>query len=334
MHSIYNTLEQICKVTLDIELTHYEQITGSGSNRQYFRLFSSDKSYIGVYNENIPENETFLYFSSVFKNLKLNTPEILAVSDDQRYIIQSDIGKQSLLEAINENPDITLDLYKSVLDELFKFQFKTSSAIDYSKCFMKQRFDSELINWDLNYCKYYFLKVCDIELNEVLLQKDFNQLVTVLLKTDTETFLYRDFQARNIFIENNKPYFIDYQGGMKGSVYYDVASLLFQSRAKLSPQVKNELSEYYFLKLQQSISIDREEFNQNLNTFVLLRMLQNLGAYGFRGKIEKKELFLQSIPEALETATQMAKNINGDVKIPYLTELLDILNSDKKKWEN
>jgi len=312
--------------------TDVEEITGSGSDRYYIRLKSDNSSIIGVFNDNIKENQSFIYFAKLFKKLNLKVPEILFFSENKQVILQSDIGNQSLLEYIGCRPERTSDIYKTVIDEMFKFQFIPDDEIDYSNCLLKSRFDQDQINWDLNYCKYYFLKVGFKKLDENLLQKDFDNLSSIIKSASCTGFLYRDFQSRNIYISAEKPAFIDFQGGMKGPFYYDLASLIFQARANLSQEIKDELINYYYNRLQEYHKIDYIQYIETFNAFVLLRLLQNLGAYGFRGMIEKKELFLKSIPQALESAYNISETLNRTKPLTYLTSVINTLKNNSQLW--
>lgn len=313
-------------------ITSITEITGSGSDRYYIRIHFNNDSLIAVYNENITENETFIYYTTCLQSLGLSVPNILHISDSKKILFQSDIGSASLLDFIQHSPQSTSSMYKKVIDEMFKFQFTEPGQIDFSYSLVKKRFDSDQVNWDLNYCKYYFFKVGLKQLDENRLQQDFNTLAAVILSAPATGFLYRDFQARNIFITENRPFFIDYQGGMEGPFYYDLASLIYHSRAKLSDRIKQELIDYYYTQLQNYRKIDKQCFNETLDAFVLLRYLQNLGAYGFRGMIEKKALFLKTIPTALEESCKTMNKLKQSGRFGYLTDILLTLKNNTALW--
>lgn len=314
-----------------------EQITplpSSGSYRQYFRIKSRDKTAIGVFNNDIKENKAFFSFTKYFLKKNLNVPEIYSVSPDNKIYLIKDLGDTTLFSIVLQqqiksgfSKDI-IELYKKAIDELPKFQITAGKGIDYSRCYPGPAFDKQSMLWDLNYFKYYFLKLAKIPFDEHKLENDFQDFTDFLLKADKNYFMYRDFQSRNIMIFEGKPYFIDYQGGRKGALQYDIASLLFQVKAAIPNDIKNYLLEYYLSNLGKYISVNSKEFIKYYWGFVYLRLLQVLGAYGFRGLYEKKSHFLQSIPPAIENLKWLLQNINLSVKLPTLMNVLNILTEN------
>ncbi len=314
-----------------------EQITtlpSSGSYRQYFRIKGRDKTAIGVFNKDIKENEAFFSFTKHFLKNNLNVPEIYSVSPDNKIYLIKDLGDTTLFSIVLQqqkksgfSEDI-IELYKKTINELPKFQITAGKGIDYSRCYPRPAFDKQSMLWDFNYFKYYFLKLAKIPFDEHKLENDFQRFTDFLLEADKNYFMYRDFQSRNIMIFKNCPYFIDYQGGRNGALQYDIASLLFQVKAAIPNDIKNYLLEYYLSNLGKYISVNSKEFKKYYWGFVYLRLLQVLGAYGFRGLYEKKSHFLQSIPTAIENLKWLLQNIVLSVKLPTLMNVLNSLTEN------
>jgi aminoglycoside/choline kinase family phosphotransferase len=306
------------------------KLNASGSNRIYYRLSNETISVIGVKGESITENKAFIALARHFTAKKLPTPQILAYTDDYQYYIQEDLGDLSLFDYM-KNGIKTSVFSKEEKNILFKtiellptIQYKGSKKLDFSVCYPQAEFDKNTVLWDLNYFKYCFLKPTGIDFSETDLEKDFQQMAIDLLKEKSDTFLYRDFQSRNVMIKDGNPFFIDFQGGRKGPIYYDVASFVWQAKANFPESLRNELIEHYLTALKPYRSIDKTHFWEQLNLFLLFRILQVLGAYGFRGYFEQKNHFLESIPFAINNLRDLLKK-NNYSKYPYLTKILSTL---------
>jgi aminoglycoside/choline kinase family phosphotransferase len=286
----------------------------SGSDRKYYRIIYSKGSVIGAYNPIDEENRAFLVFSRHFRKEGLPVPEILAEDTANYVYLIEDLGDTTLFSLlphhINQVPfdEEIISQYKKILDLLPLFQIRAAHGLDFSVCFPRHAFDRNSMMWDLNYFKYYFLKLAGIIYDEQKLEDDFQAFCDYLLEADHEYFLYRDFQSRNIMIRNNEPWFIDYQGGRRGALQYDLASLLYDAKANLHPAQREELLEYYIQSVQKHIAVDAEKFRGYFYGFVLIRIMQAMGAYGFRGFYEKKTLFLQSIPYAKRNLVWLLEN--------------------------
>jgi aminoglycoside/choline kinase family phosphotransferase len=275
----------------------------SGGDRVYFRVHSENQSYIATFNDLKAENETFLRFTDTFSKLGAPVPAIYAISEDRHIYIQEDLGDISLLAALEAEGETArmLDLYKKTLTALAHLQVKADAILDYSNCITSREFGKQAIMNDLLYFKYYFLDTLKLPYDKEKLLGEFERIGDYLSDSRYKFFMYRDFQARNVMVKNESVHFIDYQGGMKGAMQYDLASLLWQAKANLSTYWKEELLRHYLEETKKllSFSVDESEFIKQYNGYVLIRLLQVLGAYGFRGLFERKSHFLTSIPLAL-----------------------------------
>ncbi len=282
-----------------------EELPSSGSNRKYYRLKAKDFSLIGVAGESRDENHAFIELDRHFHKKGLNVPEVLAVSNDEMFYLQEDLGDKLLFDAIKAGRLTGVfgsnekELLNKTIAKLADFQIIGAEGLNFEVCYPQPEFNSRSVFWDLNYFKYNFLKTTGMDFQEELLENDFERLADNLLQDESHSFMYRDFQSRNVMLVNDEPYFIDFQGGRKGPVYYDVASFLWQAKANFSPELRDELISTYIESLKKYREVDESKFLKQLRQFVLFRTLQVLGAYGFRGYFEKKPHFIQSIPFAL-----------------------------------
>lgn len=310
-----------------------EELPCSGSNRRYFRLYGMP-TLIGVNGTSTEENRTFLYMAKHFREKGLPVPQIFAQSQDGIYYLQEDLGDTLLFDAIKQGRQSGVfskeekQLLHQAIRMLPVIQFEGAKGMDFSYCYPQEAFNRRNILWDLNYFKYCFLKTCGIEFQEDKLEDDFQTMTNILLKSDSESFMYRDFQSRNIMVKENKLWFIDFQGGRKGPIYYDVASFLWQAKANYPESLRKELLEEYIKALQTYKRIDRESFLNELRHFVLFRTMQVLGAYGFRGNFEKKPHFIQSIPFAIDNLQKILQEDYSEY--PYLCRILKELTQAKQ----
>ncbi|NVO21620.1 MAG: phosphotransferase [Bacteroidetes bacterium] len=307
------------------------ELPAAGSYRQYYRINGQNKNAIGVFSPDKQENKAFLGFTKHFSSCGLAVPDIYAVDESSDCYLLSDLGDLSLLQKLEEGrkngrPDaVTIDLYKAVIKELPRFQVEASAGLNYNLCYPVKEFDARSMRWDLNYFKYYFLRLLKIPFNEHALENDFDRLILYLLKAGTSFFMYRDFQARNILIHQGKPWFIDYQGGRRGPLQYDLASLLFQVKADLPFDLREEMLNEYLDCLSKYHKVDRAAFISSYYGFVLIRLLQVMGAYGFRGYFERRAHFLQSIPYAIENVKWWLDNIQLEPQLPELMKALRVI---------
>ncbi len=306
-----------------------ETLPKAGSDRQYFRLKGPSGSAIGVQNQDVAENKTFLSFSAHFGKCGLPVPAIYAVDDSATVYLQEDLGDESLLQVLESRrkaagtlPPSVIALYEKSLAQLANMQVVGGQGLDYSLCVPRADFDLQSIRWDLNYFKYYFLRAIKVPHDEQALENDFETLARWLLETDCSHYMFRDFQARNIMVRDEQPYFIDYQGGRRGALQYDVASLLYQAKADLPEEVREALLDHYIAALSQYTSVDVPRFKAHYRGYVLIRLLQVLGSYGFRGFFERRPHFLDSIPYALENVRMLLDTAALPIALPTLWEAL------------
>lgn len=302
-----------------------ELLTGSGSNRRYFRM-TGFHSLIAVCGESTAENRAFIYMARHFRNKGIPVPEVLAVSDDESCYIQEDLGDTLLFNAITngrttgEFSEYEKGLIRKSIARLPSIQFKGAEGMDFGMCYPLSDFNRRTVMWDLNYFKYCFLKATGISFNESTLEDDFEAMTDLLLKASSDTFMYRDFQSRNVIIKDEEPYFIDFQGGRKGPIYYDVASFLWQAKANFNSELREEMIDTYISEASKFTDINPAEFRQTLHHFVVFRTMQVLGTYGFRGLLERKAHFIDSIPYALNNLQTLFKHHLNEY--PYLSKVL------------
>ena len=309
------------------------ELPSSGSNRRYFRLLGNP-TLIGVSGTSVEENRAFLYMAQHFKKKGLPVPTVYYRSADDRFYLQEDLGNTLLFDAIEKGRKSSVfdeeerQLLKQTITLLPDIQFTGADGFDFSHCYPQPEFNRRSILWDLNYFKYCFLKATGLEYQEDRLEDDYQKMADVLLRSTSATFMYRDFQSRNVMVRDGKPWLIDFQGGRKGPVYYDVASFLWQAKANYPKELREALLDDYLHALQRYQPMDEKYFHSQLRHFVLFRTLQVLGAYGFRGYFEKKPHFIQSVPFAIENLRGLLREDYPEY--PYLNQLLRELTQLKQ----
>jgi aminoglycoside/choline kinase family phosphotransferase len=295
-----------------------------GSGRKIIRLSGARSNAIGILYDVREENTAFLEFSRHFHRHGLPVPEIYTEDLEQGAYLEEDLGDTSLFEFLSKNrkgsgiAPLAVEAYRKVVEVLPRFQVEAGRDLNYEVCYPIASFDRQSIAWDLNYFKYYFLRLAGIPFSEQALENDFGRLTDFLLSAPHDYFLYRDFQSRNIMLRNGQPFFLDYQGGRKGALQYDIASLLYDAKADLPPELRQQLLDHYLDTLATHIKLDREEFMRHYYAYVYVRILQALGAYGFRGFYERKAHFLQSVPYALKNLRWLLHNVTVPIELPAL----------------
>ena len=306
----------------------------SGSSRSYYRLSSDTDSAVGVFHVDDKENDAFVYFADHFRNCGIPIPEIYIKDLENKVYLQQDLGDTMLFDLTEKVDDpeskaLMLDSLDQVVHWLPKLQVHGHKGLDYRKATPRKAFDLQSMMWDLNYFKYHFLKLSGITFDEQQLEDDFRTLSEYLNSASRDFFLFRDFQSRNIMVLNNQVWFIDFQGGRQGYPAYDLASLLFDAKAGFSPELREDLYHKYLSHFVEICNIDEKEFSAFYPGFVLIRKMQAMGAFGFRGLIERKSHFLQSIPPAIANLEWFTDNYSLNINIPELWRVLTILPKTK-----
>jgi len=297
-----------------------------GSGRKIIRLASGDRSAIGILYGVREENVAFLEFSRHFRRHGLPVPEIYGEDVDQCAYLEEDLGDTTLFEFLSAHrasegiASEAVEAYRKVVAVLPRFQVEAGRDLNYNVCYPRGSFDRQSIAWDLNYFKYYFLRLAGVPFNEQALEVDFGRLTKLLLSAPRDYFLYRDFQSRNVMLRDGQPFFVDYQGGRKGALQYDIASLLYDAKADLPPQLRQQLLDDYLEALASFTVVERDAFLQHYYGYVYVRIMQALGAYGFRGFYERKAHFLQSVPYALKNLRWLLHNVELPVALPTLMD--------------
>jgi aminoglycoside/choline kinase family phosphotransferase len=306
-------------------------IDGDGSARKMVRIVGPDyQTAIGVVGPDHDENRAFLSYSRAFRAIGLSVPEIYGADGERGIYLVEDLGDTTLFDALSsarkrdggDFPASVVPIYKRVVEELPRFQVEGGRVADYSVAYPRAAFDRQSILWDLNYFKYHFLKLAQIPFNEAHLERDFRKFTTWLTRVDRRHFLYRDFQSRNIMLRDGEPWFIDYQGGRQGALQYDIASLLYDAKAALPDSVREELLTHYLAALSGHVEVDVEEFRRFYRGYVLVRIMQAMGAYGYRGFFERKIRFLQSVPPAIDNIERLLEGEWLPIRLPELERVL------------
>lgn len=296
----------------------------SGSSRRYVRLIGDKAKAIGAYNTDYKENVAFLTFTRHFLKQGIRGPEIYAEDLKNNVYLLQDLGDETLYATMVANRDgdtlapNVLQLYKQVIKDLPHIQVEGGKGLDYTCCYPRADFDKQSMLWDLNMFKYYFLKLAHINFDEQALENDFVTLADYLLQTDCSHFMYRDFQARNVMLFDGVPYYIDYQGGRRGALQYDLASFLYSAKSNLPQALREELLQVYIKELRSLLPVNEQEFTTFYYGYVYIRLMQTMGAYGFRGFYERKEYFLKSIPFAIQNLRFLMANHRLPIALPTL----------------
>jgi aminoglycoside/choline kinase family phosphotransferase len=321
-----NILNRLFEERFHSPVTHVHPLQGQlgGSGRQIIRLSNEKNTAIGIVYGVREENFAFLEFSKHFRKHGLPVPEIYGEDLDHGVYLEEDLGNITLYEFLSKHRDEgaiaphVVGAYRKVVETLPRFQVEAGRDVNYQACYPIGSFDRQSVAWDLNYFKYYFLRLAGVPFNEQALEDDFGRLTDFLMSADRDYFLYRDFQSRNIVLRDGQPYFVDYQGGRKGALQYDIASLLFDAKADLPPELRQQLLDHYLDALSAYIKLDREAFMKHYYTYVYVRILQALGAYGFRGFYERKQHFLQSVPFAMKNLRWLLHHVTLPIELPTL----------------
>lgn len=305
------------------------KLTGDGSNRAYYRMTAGEISLLGAVGTSQHENKAFIALAAKFAECRIDVPEIYAVSEDGLCYIMQDLGDETLFMRMKNSRESgcfshdDIDALCRVMTILPDIQFGVADGFDFGQCYPVSEFDYRSIMWDLNYFKYCFLKGVGVEFDENLLEDEFERMAALLHESEGNTFLYRDFQSRNVMWHEGRPWFIDFQGGRKGPIYYDVASFVGQARAKYPTDVVIRMVEAYKASLSRYISVEDSVFDNKLRLFMIFRLLQNLGTYGYRGIFERKKKFVETIPAALSRLKELLSEMRNEYPQLY-SIILDV----------
>jgi aminoglycoside/choline kinase family phosphotransferase len=333
-----NILNRLFEERFHSPVTHVHPLQGQlgGSGRQIIRLSNEKNTAIGIVYGVREENIAFLDFSKHFRKHGLPVPEIYGEDLDHGVYLEEDLGNTTLYEFLSKNRKAAtiaapvVEAYRKVVAILPRFQVEAGRDVNYGACYPIGSFDRQSVAWDLNYFKYYFLRLAGVPFNEQALEDDFGRLTDFLMTAERQYFLYRDFQSRNIVLRDGQPYFVDYQGGRKGALQYDIASLLFDAKADLPPELRQELLDHYLDALSGYIKVDREAFMKHYYAYVYVRILQALGAYGFRGFYERKQHFLQSVPFAMKNLRWLLHHVTLPIELPTLMAAFQSMLASEK----
>ncbi len=333
-----NILNRLFEERFHSPVTHVHPLQGQlgGSGRQIIRLSNEKNAAIGIVYGVREENAAFLEFSKHFRKHGLPVPEIYGEDLDHGVYLEEDLGNTTLYEFLSKNRKAAtiaapvVEAYRKVVAILPRFQVEAGCDLNYETCYPIGSFDRQSVAWDLNYFKYYFLRLAGVPFNEQALEDDFGRLTDFLMTANRDYFLYRDFQSRNIVLRDGQPFFVDYQGGRKGALQYDIASLLFDAKADLPPELRQELLDHYLDALGGYIKVDREAFMKHYYAYVYVRIQQALGAYGFRGFYERKQHFLQSVPFAMKNLRWLLHHVTLPVELPTLMAAFQSMLASEK----
>lgn len=328
---IIKLLESSYKELFYMDITNIHPMPRSGSDRRYYRITIDDKSIIGAFNDNKEENEAFIGFTGHFRKKSLPVPEIYGYIPEKSVYFLQDLGNDNLYTWLHKKPvltpfdTITMDLYRKILDKLILFQIKGIEGLNLDLCYPHKSFDGQSMMWDMNYFKYMLLKLLAVPFNESRLEHDFNSLASYLLEAGQNYFLYRDFQTANVMVIGDDPWFIDYQGGRRGAPQYDVASMLFDAKIPMDETDRSMLLEYYIDIFCSETGADVNKFRGYYSGFSMIRIMQALGAFGFRGLYEKKPTFTESIVPAVKILNQIILSAEKNISLPELYKTIRVI---------
>lgn len=308
----------------------------SGSNRKYFRVLLAEKTFIATYNVDKDENAAFFYLANQLNSAGVNVPEVYYKNEELGIYFQEDLGNDNLFDVItaaqHKSEEEVLAAYRIVVDEMPKLQYEAAQGMDFSICYPREAFDRQSIQWDLNYFKYCFLKLVDLPFSEQKLEDEYQKLIDFLLEAPSDFFLFRDFQSRNIMLKNEQVYFIDFQGGRRGALQYDLASLLYESKTNLNDNLRNKILDYYVEVFSKHEFFDKAIFLKYYPAFSFIRVLQAFGAYGYRGLFEKKAFFVNSILKGLKNLESITKDKLLQHEFPYLCSLVNTMQQLESRF--
>ena len=326
-----NLIKDLFYKTYGVQPSNIIPLSAHGSARRYFRILSATDSVLATYNEDKKENIAFVDYAKQLKQRGLNVPEIIAVDLDNGVYFQEDLCDETLFDFLQKADENQIrDIYTKIVKLLPRWQVEATRGFDYTNAYPRKQFDAQSIQWDLNYFKYYFLKLAEIPFDEEGLEEDFSVLKSYLLDTNCTYFLYRDFQSRNIMLAKDDVYFIDFQGARQGALHYDLASLLYDAKANLDEDLREQLLQTYLEELSGYIEVDKQDFIDRYYAYVIIRIMQAMGSYGYRGYFQGKTHFLQSIPYALKNISLLREKKRLKLPLVYLDNVFEAMIGSEK----
>lgn len=292
-------------------------LNGDGSTRRFWRLDRSflDSSLEGLIiaapattsTSELAESESAWRIGKHLRNSGVKVPEIYGWDKESGVLVFEDLGDVRLQDVVlnalesgeSRNDEITA-IYKKVLSGLITMQVNGSTGFNGEWCWDTPSYDSSLM---ISRESEYFLKafwqlLLDQPVHEGV-SEEFRALAERVEKASSAFFLHRDFQSRNIMIKDGVPWFIDFQGGRRGPLGYDLASLLIDPYCGLAPDLQDELFDIYYNLLQSEMYIPSKVFRVQYNYLFLQRNMQIIGAFSFLYKVRHKEFFRSFILPSL-----------------------------------
>ena len=311
------------------------RLRSHASERRIYRLISRDLSIIGIINPSKSENDTFVSFAHHLTRKALPIPHIYLYIPEEHLYLEEDLGDETLFDVLAAErirtgesfPAYAEELYKQSLEYLTRFQVECSKDFDFSLCHPERQLVPGSFTRDCSSFATNLVAKLLPSFDITRLAADFATLIAYLEVPQSSFLVHRDFQSRNIMIRENNPYFIDFQGGCKGPLQYDVVSLLYQSSTQLSPETRRNLLQHYSSVIKKLITLEASLFDSYYSGFIISRMLEVLGVYGRQGLGTGKEYFTKSIPIALTTLAQELVSPQLALKLPALRSCVERLLS-------
>lgn len=313
------------------QATAFDRLPGHASARQLARISGPAGTCIGVEFSNVRENRTFIAFARTFFEHNFRVPEVFLVSPCETFYLISDLGSDTLFDVLNaargdstDFPTSVIPLYKNALAELVRFQTIGARCIDFSKCCQDSVYGADGMRYDLNAFASEYLNRAGISIDAEKYHADCEVFISFLLQSPADYFLYRDFQSRNIVVNGGVLGFVDFQGGRRGPLQYDVVSLLYQSQAQIPALLRDELVTFYLQELQKVESVSPDDFFLLYNGYVFLRLYQVLATYGREGLGGRKAYFLNGIPRARNLLQEIMSTRGLPVPLPELQRVTEL----------
>ncbi|HEX2787805.1 MAG TPA: phosphotransferase [Ignavibacteria bacterium] len=302
------------------DILSIEPLIAGASKRQIYRISTENKKYIVIFNENVSENKAFIKFTQIFKANGFNVPEIYIVSNDSLYYLEEDLGDETLFSYCKSHK--CENLYLEALRQLAYIQIELKNKIDYNYCYETKIFDNAQLEFDLNKFNNSFVKQFEIQFSGKNFENIKKYLLDSLDKADKSYFIYRDYQPRNIMLYKNEFYFIDYQSGRKGPLYYDVVSFIFSGSSNITNENKLKYLEQYNNILKTNFNLDYSDKIKEFYDIAVMRILQMLGSYGSTYSTKKDTSYLKKINKQVDNILFVVENSD----VPEMKKLYELVS--------